>query len=160
VREIRDPFFTVESMKELWHDSHDTNKCENIMKVITEFHPKDVERFGTICCKGRIYGAITKDSIGLGSYLERILELMGVRVLETMAEYGRQKDYDRVMNKKLQSSAKSWMKRVIGKSVKQRDEYKKPSYQKWLSLSTDPDSEWKRQDRNFSKGRRKRKNKK
>jgi hypothetical protein len=66
LREIQDPFFTLESMEELWH-SHDTNKCENIMEVITKFHPKDVELFGTICCKGRIYGAITKDSIGLGS---------------------------------------------------------------------------------------------
>jgi hypothetical protein len=50
---------------------------------------------------------------------------MGVRVLETMTEYGRQKDYDRVMNKTLQSSAKSRMKRAIGKLVKQRDKYKK-----------------------------------
>jgi hypothetical protein len=48
-----------------------------------------------------IFGAITKDSIGMGSYLERLLELMGIRMLETMTEYGRQKEYDQVMNKKL-----------------------------------------------------------
>jgi hypothetical protein len=48
------------------------------MKVITRVHPKDVEIFGTVCCKGRIFGVITKGSIGMGSYLEQILELMGV----------------------------------------------------------------------------------
>jgi hypothetical protein len=77
LRDIRDPFFTLETIKELSHP-YDTNKCENIMKVITKFHPKDTEFYGTICGKRRIFAVITKDSIGLGTYVERILELMGV----------------------------------------------------------------------------------
>jgi hypothetical protein len=41
LRKIRDPFFTLKKLEELRHP-HDTHKCENVMKVITKFHPKDI----------------------------------------------------------------------------------------------------------------------
>jgi hypothetical protein len=36
---IQGPFFTVKKLEEMRH-SYNTNKCENIMKVITKYHPK------------------------------------------------------------------------------------------------------------------------
>jgi hypothetical protein len=64
IQTIRAPFFTVEKPEEMRH-SHDTNKCENIMKVITKYHPKNMMFYETCIAKAHILAAIGKDSIGL-----------------------------------------------------------------------------------------------
>ena len=106
LRKIRDPFFTLEKLEELRH-GHDTNKCENMMRVIMKFHPKDMRLYDTVCCRARIYTAVAKDSIGMHQYLVRIFKKLGIEMLETTKEYGIQKDYERTYNTMYQKDPKN-----------------------------------------------------
>jgi hypothetical protein len=86
---------------------HDTNKCKDIMKVLTKFHPKDIQLYSSICCKGRgVHATISKDFIGMGSYLERTFAILGIEMLEPRAKFEREKDIARDYQKTLKSSWK------------------------------------------------------
>jgi hypothetical protein len=123
IKKIRAPFLTLEKLEELRHP-HDTNKCEAIMRAITRFHPKDLQLCATICAKGRIYAAVSKDSVGMGSFVGRIFAAMGVAVSETTFEFGRLTDAEKTYNKEAKASESARMKRSIVKSIKQRENYK------------------------------------
>jgi hypothetical protein len=83
------------------------------MKIITKFHPKDIQLSNTICCKGRIFGSISKDSVGMESYLARLFATLGVVMLAPTLEYAREKDYRRVVDKKFKVNIKAQTSRVI-----------------------------------------------
>jgi hypothetical protein len=123
LRKIRDPFFTLKKLEELRHP-HDPNKCENVMKIITKFHPKDIQLYNTICCKGQIFGSISKDSGGMASYLAISFTTLGVVMLAPTLEYARQKDYRRVVDKKFKVNIKAKTSRAKIQSTQQRAAYK------------------------------------
>jgi hypothetical protein len=124
LRKNRDPFFTLGKLEELRHP-HATNTCENFMKIITKFHPKDIQLYNTICCKGRTFGVLLKDSVGMASYLERSFAILGVEMTMPTLEYGREKDQVREYNKKLKGSAETKTRRAMVQSENMRVAYKK-----------------------------------
>jgi hypothetical protein len=105
----------LEKLEELRHP-HNTNKCKNVMKIITKFHPKDIQLYNTICCKGQIFRALTKDSVGMASYLERSFAILGVEMMIPTLEYGREKDQVREYNKKLKGSIETKRRRAMVQS--------------------------------------------
>jgi hypothetical protein len=123
--------------------SYDTNKCENVMKVITKYHPKDMMFYETCIAKARILAAIGKDLIGLLGYLEMEFERLGIRMLETTREFGRVNDFESTYNKDHKKTSASKMKRAVDKSEKLRTLYKDCSYRKWHQWNTVPVCAWK-----------------
>jgi hypothetical protein len=120
-------------VEEMRH-SYDMNKCENIMKVITKYHPKDMMFYETCISKARILAAIGKYSIGLLGYLEMAFKRLGINMLETTREFGRVNDFESTYNKDHKKTSASKMKRAVDKSEKLRTLYKETLLPKMASM--------------------------
>jgi hypothetical protein len=103
---------------------YDTNKCKNIMKVITKYHPKDMMFYETCIAKARILAAIGKDSVGILSYLEMAFERLGIKMLETTREFGRVNDFESTYNKENKKTSASKLNRSIRQSETIREQYR------------------------------------
>jgi hypothetical protein len=114
--------------------SHDTNKCKNIMKVTTKYHPKDMMFYETCTAKAHILAAIGKDSIGLLGYLEMAFERLGISILETTRAFGHVDDFESTYNKDNKKTSESKIKRATDKLQKLRMLYQETLLPKMASM--------------------------
>jgi hypothetical protein len=130
--------------------SYNMNKCENIMKVITKYHPKDMMFYETCIVKACILAAIGKDLIELLGYLEMAFERLGINMLETTREFGRVNDFESTYNKDHKKTLASKMKRAVEKSEKLRTLYKETLLPKMAPMEhrsgVRMEMDWKKED--------------
>jgi hypothetical protein len=76
LRTVTEKFFTDERLKEIYH-KFNTNKCENLMSIVTSYCPKTRHYSGTINGKGRICLGVTVDSLGYVETYRSLFALTG-----------------------------------------------------------------------------------
>ena len=86
MKELHDKYVSDEWLPQIWH-MWNTNKNENVNKLITKFVPKTTYLCQTIVAKLRIYVAIGIDSIGQEEYYKRLYKKLGIQYDDTIAKY-------------------------------------------------------------------------
>ena len=122
LKNIRSPYFTDEAIAEI-NNNYNTNKCESMMYVISNFVQKGTHLCKTICYSGRAYFAVGHDSLGPVKYFKDLYKELGVCMSETMKQYTTISNKEREYSKEQKNDPSKRRQRAMVKSTAIRNNY-------------------------------------